>query len=44
MSEMHSGRATATAAIAARVDAFVRQVVVPYEADPRRDHHEQFAQ
>lgn len=36
MSEMHSGRA---AAIAARVEAFVRQVVVPYETDPRRDHH-----
>ncbi len=25
--------------IAARVEAFVRTVVVPYEADPRRDHH-----
>jgi len=36
MSEMHSGRA---ADIAARVEAFVRQVVVPYETDPRRDHH-----
>src|SRR5260221_1450433 len=36
MSEMHSGRA---AAIAARVEAFVREVVVPYETDPRRDHH-----
>jgi acyl-CoA dehydrogenase len=27
------------AAIAARVEAFVREVVVPYESDPRRDHH-----
>jgi acyl-CoA dehydrogenase len=26
-------------AIAARVEAFVREVVFPYEADPRRDHH-----
>lgn len=25
--------------IAARVEAFVRDVVVPYERDPRRDHH-----
>ncbi len=25
--------------IAARVEAFVRDVVVPYEQDPRRDHH-----
>jgi len=33
---MHAGRA---AAIAARVEAFVRQVVVPYETDPRRDNH-----
>ncbi len=28
-----------TAAIAARVEGFVREVVVPYEHDPRRDHH-----
>ncbi len=28
-----------TAAIAARVETFVRDVVVPYESDPRRDHH-----
>lgn len=28
-----------TAEIAARVEAFVRAVVIPYEADPRRDHH-----
>lgn len=26
--------------IAARVEAFVRGVVVPYETDPRRDHHD----
>tara|TARA_A100001391_G_scaffold203429_2_gene195727 strand:- start:7312 stop:8502 length:1191 start_codon:yes stop_codon:yes gene_type:complete len=29
-----------TAEIAARVEAFVRDVVVPYEKDPRRDHHD----
>ena len=29
-----------TAEIAARVEAFVREVVVPYERDPRRDHHD----
>jgi len=23
----------------AKVEAFVREVVVPYERDPRRDHH-----
>jgi acyl-CoA dehydrogenase len=28
-----------TAAIAERVERFVRDTVVPYEADPRRDHH-----
>ena len=28
-----------TAEIAARVEAFVRSVAVPYEGDPRRDHH-----
>jgi acyl-CoA dehydrogenase len=28
-----------TAEIAGRVEAFVREVVVPYERDPRRDHH-----
>jgi acyl-CoA dehydrogenase len=27
------------AEIAGRVEAFVRDVVVPYERDPRRDHH-----
>lgn len=25
--------------IAALVERFVREVVVPYERDPRRDHH-----
>ena len=25
--------------MAARVETFVRDVVIPYEADPRRDHH-----
>ncbi|WP_334186096.1 acyl-CoA dehydrogenase family protein [Novosphingobium sp.] len=29
-----------TAEIAAKVEAFVREVVVPYEKDPRRDHHD----
>jgi len=29
-----------TARIAAKVEAFVREVVVPYEKDPRRDHHD----
>jgi len=29
-----------TAEIAAKVEAFVRNVVVPYERDPRRDHHD----
>ncbi len=28
-----------TAEIAANVERFVREVVVPYEKDPRRDHH-----
>ncbi|MGE3691028.1 MAG: acyl-CoA dehydrogenase family protein [Novosphingobium sp.] len=28
-----------TAEIASRVERFVRDVVVPYEQDPRRDHH-----
>ncbi len=35
----HGAGAQLTAEIAARVEAFVRDVVVPYEADPRRDHH-----
>ena len=30
----------ATAAIAAAVEDFVRDIVVPYEQDPRRDHHD----
>ena len=25
--------------MAARVEAFVRDIIVPYEQDPRRDHH-----
>jgi acyl-CoA dehydrogenase len=25
--------------LGAKVEAFVREVVVPYETDPRRDHH-----
>ncbi|MGK4455673.1 hypothetical protein, partial [Klebsiella pneumoniae] len=25
--------------VAARVEAFVRDVIAPLEADPRRDHH-----
>ena len=29
-----------TAEIAARVEAFVRDVVAPHESDPRRDHHD----
>ncbi|MET0293629.1 MAG: acyl-CoA dehydrogenase family protein [Phenylobacterium sp.] len=29
-----------TAEIADRVEAFVREVVAPYESDPRRDHHD----
>ena len=29
-----------TAKIAARVEAFVRGVVIPHERDPRRDHHD----
>lgn len=29
-----------TAEIAARVEAFVREFVIPYEKDPRRDHHD----
>ena len=29
-----------TAEIAARVEAFVRDIVVPYERDSRRDHHD----
>jgi acyl-CoA dehydrogenase len=36
MSEVTLGRA---AAIASRVEAFVRSVVIPFEKDSRRDHH-----
>jgi len=36
MSESTFGRA---AAIAAKVESFVRDVVIPFEKDPRRDHH-----
>jgi acyl-CoA dehydrogenase len=34
-----SAGAAKTAEIAARVEAFVRDIVVPYEKDPRRDSH-----
>ncbi len=37
---MNGVGAERTAQIAARVEAFVRDVVVPYERDPRRDHHD----
>ena len=38
--ETHAGAGPElTAAIAARVESFVREVVIPYEGDPRRDHH-----
>ena len=36
---MTGAGAQRTAEIAARVEQFVRAVVIPYEADPRRDHH-----
>lgn len=36
---MSGAGAARTAEIAARVEAFVRDVVVPYEKDPRRDDH-----
>lgn len=36
---MTGAGAERTAEIAARVEAFVRDVVAPYERDPRRDHH-----
>jgi acyl-CoA dehydrogenase len=40
MSESNHGAGAAlTAEIAGNVETFVRQVVVPYEKDPRRDHH-----
>ncbi len=38
--ETHTGAGPElTAAIAARIESFVREVVIPYEGDPRRDHH-----
>ncbi|KEQ52732.1 acyl-CoA dehydrogenase family protein [Sphingobium chlorophenolicum] len=41
MSAAHIGAGPErTAEIAAKVEAFVREVVVPYERDPRRDHHD----
>jgi acyl-CoA dehydrogenase len=36
---MSGAGATRTAELAARVEAFVREVILPYEQDPRRDHH-----
>lgn len=36
---MHGVGAELTARIAANVEAFVRNIVIPYEKDPRRDHH-----
>ena len=36
---MSGAGATKTAEIAAKVEAFVRDVILPYEQDPRRDHH-----
>ncbi len=36
---MNGVGSTLTNEIADRVEAFVREVVVPYEKDPRRDHH-----
>ncbi|WP_310531283.1 acyl-CoA dehydrogenase family protein [Novosphingobium sp.] len=36
---MSGAGAARTAEIAARVEAFVRDVVIPYEKDQRRDHH-----
>jgi len=35
----HGAGPELTAAIAERVERFVREVVIPYESDPRRDHH-----
>jgi acyl-CoA dehydrogenase len=36
---MSGAGAELTAQIAARVEAFVREIIVPYEHDSRRDHH-----
>src|SRR3546814_3436806 len=35
----NSGISDQALAIAAKVEAFVRKTVIPYEKDPRRDHH-----
>jgi len=39
MAATNMGISDRALAIAARVEAFVRETVVPYERDPRRDHH-----
>ena len=39
MAATHQGISDRALAIAAKVEAFVRETVVPYEKDPRRDHH-----
>src|SRR3546814_8031136 len=36
---MDAGRSDRARAIAEKVEAFVRQTVIPYEQDPRLDHH-----
>src|SRR3546814_18185233 len=36
---MDAGISDRARAIAAKVEAFVRQTVIPSEQDPRRDHH-----
>ena len=35
----HEGISDRALAIAAKVETFVREIVVPFEKDPRRDHH-----
>ena len=35
----HEGISDRALAIAAKVEVFVRETVIPYEKDPRRDHH-----
>src|SRR3546814_9459581 len=35
----NSGISDQALAIATKVEAFVRKTVIPYEKDPRRDHH-----
>ena len=37
--QAHGAPTDRAAEIGAKVEAFVRQVVIPYETDPRRDHH-----